>query len=53
MLTNIDASNTITGPKTAPFAASVAERLLPLAQAQASLPKPVNAGRSITLPLPR
>jgi acyl-CoA thioester hydrolase len=53
MLANIDASNAIARPKAAPFAASVAERLLPLAQAHACLPKPGNAGRSIALPLPR
>jgi acyl-CoA thioester hydrolase len=53
MLANIDASNAQAGPKTAPFVAAVAERLLPLAQAHASLPKPANAGRSIALPLPR
>jgi acyl-CoA thioester hydrolase len=53
MLTNIDVSNVETGPKTAPFAPPVAALLLPLAQAHASLPRPANAGRSITLPSAR
>ncbi len=53
MLANIDASNAEVGPKTAPFVASVAARLLPLAQSHASLPRPANAGRSIALPVPR
>ena len=53
MLSNIDASNPETGPKTAPFAAVVADRLLPLAAAHAGLPRPANAGRSIALPVPR
>jgi acyl-CoA thioester hydrolase len=53
MLANIDASNATTGPKTAPFVPAVAALLLPLAQAHASFPRPVNAGRSIALPAPR
>jgi acyl-CoA thioester hydrolase len=53
MLSNIDTSNAQTGPRTAPFAASVAALLLPLAQAHASLPRPANAGRSIALPVAR
>ncbi len=50
MLSNIDASNAVTGPKTAPFAPAVAALLLPLAQAHAALPQPANAGRRIALP---
>jgi acyl-CoA thioester hydrolase len=53
MLSNIDASNAETGPKTAPFAPAVAAKLLPMAQAHAALPKPANAGRSIALPVAR
>lgn len=53
MLSNIDASNAETGPKTAPFAAAVAAKLLPIAQAHAALAKPANAGRSIALPVAR
>jgi acyl-CoA thioester hydrolase len=53
MLSNIDASNPETGPKTAPFAPQVAALLLPLAQDHAALPRPANAGRSIALPMPR
>jgi acyl-CoA thioester hydrolase len=50
MLANIDASNVQAGPKTAPFVASVAARLFPLAHSHASLARPANAGRSIALP---
>ena len=50
MMSNVDNSDHATGPKTAPFAASVAALLLPLAQAHAQLPRPANAGRSIALP---
>ena len=53
MLSNIDASNPELGPKTAPFAPSVAAVLLPIAQAHAALPRPANAGRSIALPAAR
>lgn len=53
MLSNIDASNPGTGPKTAPFAPAVAALLLPLAQTHAHLPKPHNAGRHIALPAPK
>ena len=53
MLTNIDASNVATGPKTAPFLPAIAALLMPLAQAHATLPRPANAGRSIALPVPR
>jgi hypothetical protein len=53
MLANIDASNAELGSKTAPFLPVVAALLLPLAQAHASLPRPLNAGRVIALPAAR
>jgi acyl-CoA thioester hydrolase len=53
MLSNIDASNTDTGPRTAPFAPEVAAVLTPIAQGHAALPRPANAGRNIALPVAR
>jgi acyl-CoA thioester hydrolase len=53
MLANIDTSDPVAGPRTAPFSPLVAGHLLPLAQAHASLPRPANAGRSIALPAPK
>lgn len=53
MLSNIDTSNTDTGPRTAPFAPAVAARLHALVQQHAALPRPANAGRRIALPTPR
>jgi acyl-CoA thioester hydrolase len=50
MLANIDVSNQVMGPKSAPFAPGVLARLLPIAQAHAMLPKPANVGRVIGLP---
>lgn len=49
MLSNIDT----TGPRSAPFHASVAARLTPLAESHRHLPRPAQAGRSIHLPTPR
>ncbi len=53
MLSNIDTSDKLAGPKTAPFAPQVAAVLMPLAAAHASMPRPANAGRSIALPVVR
>jgi acyl-CoA thioester hydrolase len=53
ILANIDVSNTVTGPKTAPFFPTVAALLMPLAQSHANLPRPANAGRVIALPAAR
>lgn len=46
MLCNIDTA----GPRSAPFAPAVAERLAPLVDAHRPWPRPAQAGRSIALP---
>jgi acyl-CoA thioester hydrolase len=46
MLINIDSS----GPKSAPFAPGVRDQLQAIATAQAHLPRPAYAGRTIALP---
>jgi acyl-CoA thioester hydrolase len=53
MLTNIDTTQPDTGPRSAPFEAAVAARLLALTQAHVQLARPANAGRSIALPAPK
>jgi acyl-CoA thioester hydrolase len=53
MLSNIDISNAQTGPRTAPFAPTVAASLEALRMLHADLPAPANAGRRIALPVPK
>jgi acyl-CoA thioester hydrolase len=47
MLLSIDMS----GPKAAPFRPEVLAKIEAIAKAQADLPRPKNAGRSINLPV--